>query len=167
MKFISIRGSKISAIVDDVHYDRISQYTWCITPRGKVYRNVYIKATLKTRGKSCIIPLANEVMQNYNVIYDHIDRHKENNLVSNLRECNNSQNNANRAKWCGNGSSYKGVTWYKRHSKWAVQIRHNGKPIHLGQYTTEVEAASVYNKKAKELFGEFAVLNKNNKGEIL
>lgn len=43
--------------------------------------------------------------------------------------------------------------------KWSVYIMLNKKGINLGTYKTENEAANIYNKKAKELFGEFAKLN--------
>lgn len=35
----------------------------------------------------------------------------------------------------------------------------NGKTIYLGSYNTSEEAARVYDTKAKELFGDFALLN--------
>ena len=46
------------------------------------------------------------------------------------------------------------------HSKpWRAYIRHNQKLIHLGMYKTKEEAARAYDKKAVEVFGEFAHLN--------
>ena len=35
----------------------------------------------------------------------------------------------------------------------------NQKRIHIGYFTNEIDAAIAYNKKAIELFGEFACLN--------
>jgi hypothetical protein len=50
--------------------------------------------------------------------------------------------------------------------KWQAYINYNHKRICLGCFDSEEEAALEYNKKAKELFGEFAYINQikeNNK----
>lgn len=56
-------------------------------------------------------------------------------------------------------SKYKGVCWYKAGNKWVAYIRKNNKKQHLGYHDLEVDAAKAYDKKAKELFGEFALVN--------
>jgi AP2-like factor, euAP2 lineage len=58
-------------------------------------------------------------------------------------------------------TNYKGVIYIKNKTmdKWRACIKINGKRISLGRYLTEKEAAIAYNKKAIELFGEFACLN--------
>jgi hypothetical protein len=47
----------------------------------------------------------------------------------------------------------------KRDSVWIAQISINSKRKNLGRFSTEIEAAMFYDKKAMELFGEFAKLN--------
>jgi hypothetical protein len=89
---------------------------------------------------------------------DHINRLKWDNRSVNLRLCTRSQNCANALKSTGK-SKYKGVYWNKERRKWQAQITHNYKTRSLGRYNTEQEAALVYNKAAKETFGEFAYLN--------
>ncbi len=37
--------------------------------------------------------------------------------------------------------------------------KHQYKQIHLGCFTSKIEVAKAYNKKAVELWGEFALLN--------
>jgi hypothetical protein len=55
----------------------------------------------------------------------------------------------------------------ERSKPWMAQIKFNYKVIYLGMYKTKEEAALVYNKKAVELFGEFAQLNIINKSNKL
>ena len=57
-------------------------------------------------------------------------------------------------------SQYKGVSYFKQTNKWISYITYNNKRIHLGLFKNELKAAIAYNKKAIELFGEFAYLNK-------
>lgn len=90
---------------------------------------------------------------------DHIDGNKLNNCRYNLRQCNNSQNGANRKKASGTTSIYKGVSWNKRDGKWEVCIEARKIRYHMGKYENEMIAAKAYDKRAIELFGEFAKTN--------
>jgi hypothetical protein len=57
-------------------------------------------------------------------------------------------------------SIYKGVCYNKKYKKnWYARIFKNGECQYLGSFTNEIEAAKAYDKKAIELFGEFAKLN--------
>jgi hypothetical protein len=80
-------------------------------------------------------------------------------MFKNLRLATSSQNCANSPKSKNNTSGYKGVTWHKQHKKWYAQISKDRKNYFLGLYFKAEEAALAYNKKALELFGEFAYLN--------
>jgi hypothetical protein len=91
---------------------------------------------------------------------DHIDQNKTNNRIENLRQCSRSQNTVNSAVRVDNPHKYKGVTFHKSSNRFAAQTFINGKRVHIGLFKTPEEAALAYNEKAKELFGEFAVLNK-------
>ncbi|MGC4375766.1 HNH endonuclease [Fictibacillus sp. Mic-4] len=55
-------------------------------------------------------------------------------------------------------SKYKGVS--KKGKRWQAGIYQYGKRIHIGNFATEMEAARAYNRKALELFGESAKINK-------
>ena len=90
---------------------------------------------------------------------DHIDRNDLNNHLSNLRWCTQKENCQNRSKRQNTSSVYKGVCFYKPLNKWKAQIQHNGLKINLGYYTDEAEAGHAYDRKAIELFKEFAHLN--------
>jgi len=56
-------------------------------------------------------------------------------------------------------SKYKGVCWTKKDKSWICQVNYEG--TKFSKYCkSEKEAALLYNKKAKELYGEFAYQNK-------
>ncbi len=91
---------------------------------------------------------------------DHINGDPLDNRLVNLRICSHAEN-------CRNMRSNRGVSKYKgvrlrkhRHtSTWYAEIKYNYKSCYLGSFSTEEAAARAYNKKALELFGEFALLN--------
>ena len=92
---------------------------------------------------------------------DHIDNVRSNNHHENLRAASHSENARNRSKRPNTSSIYKGVSFHEKHSKWIANIRpHGGKLKHLGYFTSEREAAEVYNAAALEHFKEYAKLNK-------
>lgn len=87
---------------------------------------------------------------------DHKDLNKQNNRWANLREATPSLNGANKNKYATNKSGFKGVSWSKRRQAWLAQITINYKTINLGCYETAEKASEVYQKAAKEHFGEFS-----------
>lgn len=89
-------------------------------------------------------------------LVDHIDHNTLNNVRSNLRLANYSQNASNSKKSRANTSGFKGVIYNKNRSKWMARIKFNQKLIYIGLYSTPELAHEAYCKKAKELFGEFA-----------
>ena len=56
--------------------------------------------------------------------------------------------------------NFKGVSFMKQKRKWRAYITKNSKFIHLGLFMNAKQAAQAYNKAAKKLFSEFALLNK-------
>jgi len=86
---------------------------------------------------------------------DHINGNRLDNRRENLRLCTHQQNCMNRKPVT---PGYKGVSWAK--GKWRAQIRYQGYTHYLGNnFDAPEEAAQAYDEKAKELFGEFARLN--------
>ncbi len=141
------------AIVDAEDYDRLSSYKWCAV---KERRNWYAK-TLRRNGS----PLSMHRLitrEPKGLFVDHIDHNGLNNRKSNLRHCTNAENSRNMRPY-GKTSRYKGVCWHKGSKKFVAQITFKGKKIWLGYFKDEIAAAKAYDKKARELFGEFAYLN--------
>jgi|ERR1035437_2256678 hypothetical protein len=150
MKNLGLTNSNKLAFVDDEDFLVCKKFNWCLCD----------KTILTTQLMSMKnIPLASFIMGNFKQMYDHKDRNSFNNQKVNLRSCTYSQNNANRSKMEGTSSKYRGVSFYKPSQKWRTQIEYNDKGLHLGYFVFEAEAARAYDKKAKELFGEFANLN--------
>lgn len=87
---------------------------------------------------------------------DHRDLDGTNNRLTNLRPCTKSTNAANTRAPKNNTSGVKGVYYDKSRDKWAVEIRCGNTRYRLGRFPTLEKAASVYEAKAIELFGEFA-----------
>lgn len=131
-------------------FEKVSKHTW-------FNMNGYITARInKKQIKLHRFVLAPPI----DMIVDHIN-HKTNDCCkANLRICTHAENMRNRDKKNKTKSIYKGVSWHNQRNKWQSTIQFNLKHISLGLYDCEEEAALAYNKKAIELFGEFANLNK-------
>jgi hypothetical protein len=151
MKQIALNGKYGKgkfALVDEEDYEELMQYNWFLTIQGYILSGVNVRM--------------HRVIMNCDkgLFVDHINHNKLDNQKSNLRICTTSQNGMNRVAKKGGTSRYKSVYFNKAAKKWRVSICIDGKSIHLGSYTTELEAAQAYNTKALELFGEFAHINK-------
>lgn len=152
MKELKIQNSEILALVDDADYDKISHYTWYLS-NGAIKR--YHASGKFSRG---FVPIANQILGIRGVIIDHKDRNIYNNIRDNFRIATHQQNSFNRGKITRVCSSrYKGVSL--SYGKWRTCLYLKGKAIFIERFVDEHDAAQVYNFKAEELFGEFAVFN--------
>jgi len=151
IRFIPLTKGQV-AIVDAEDYEWLSKYKWHAVKTGDKY---YAYRSRNKRSLSMHRMIMNEPK---GMIVDHKDGNGLNNRRSNLRVCTTSQNHQNRRRTFGS-SRYKGVHWDKKSNKWAAAITDKGKYKFLGHFDDEVEAAKAYDKKASELFGEFAYLN--------
>lgn len=88
---------------------------------------------------------------------DHINHDVFDNRRENLRICTNQQNCWNKNFRKGK-SGYLGVRKYNETSYY-VLIRDKQKQIYLGSFGDVISAAKEYDKKIKEIRGEYAVLN--------
>lgn len=152
----------VFATVDDIDFDWLNKWKWLAKKDGHK-NNYYAYRTLrKSEGenpKKAIFMhrMLIEVPDGYMV--DHVDGNGLNNCRSNLRLCTNSQNQHNRKPNKRSTSKYKGVKWNKHNNAWHAGLMCNKTKYNIGYFKDEAEAAKAYDKKAKELYGEFARLN--------
>lgn len=155
MKFLKIANSDKRAIVDDEDYPILNRYSWSLDHKGYVKTSAF-GTTVKLHRMILNAPKDSQV--------DHVDRDKLDNRKKNLRLCDNAFNQANTKKReFVNGkptsSKYKGVKRSTNNKKWVASLNHLGNRYHLGTFEKEEDAALAYNKKAEEVWGEFAYLN--------
>lgn len=154
MKEIPLTQGKV-ALVDDEDYEELSKYKWYAI-KGKV--TYYAVRNIKAPTKS-----GQRMIQMHQVItgklgMDHADGDGLNNQKYNLRDVVENGNSWNRRPQAKGSSIYKGVS-KRRDNAFIAGIRQYNKRIHLGTFSSEVEAAKAYDVKARELFGEFARTN--------
>jgi len=157
---IMLVSGEITLVDDEFGY--LSSYVWYRLP-GK-YTN-YARA--KINGKWEI--LHRLIMDTpVGLFVDHIDGNGLNNQKLNLRNVTTRENNIwkNRNKSAKN--PYRGVYFHPKTGKWRARICGNGRinPISLGLFHDPETAAKVYDKAAKEYFGEFARLNFPQEGVL-
>ena len=143
--------SGLVALVDEEDFERVSAFKWYPL---RSHSLTYAYAKVPNTTKSLL--LHRLVMGSpMGFFIDHRDRARTLDCrKSNLRIATPAQNQANR-KSARNG--YKGVSFWA--GKYSAAIGFERKRIRLGCFVTEAEAARAYDRKALELYGEFALLN--------
>jgi len=137
------------AIVDSVYFDYLNQFEWHAFKSCNEYR------AARRDGNKIILMSRDIVDAPKGKMVDHINHDTLDNRISNLRICNNAENQYNRSISKNSKSGYKGVTWHAKAGKWRVRV---GKKEY-GLFENVLEAAKEYDKQAKLLYGEFACLN--------
>jgi len=90
---------------------------------------------------------------------DHINCIPSDNRITNLRECNLSENGVNRRAGKNNTSGVKGVCFNKNRGKWIAQINKDKRYVYLGSFVDIEDAAKAYQEAAKIHHGEFMRLS--------
>jgi len=141
-------------LVDEEDAMTVRERPWHIC-KNKRTGKVYVRTNIKQPdGKYRGVYLHRWLLKEPELDVDHINGDTLDNRRSNLRlatQQQNSQNMRMKNKWG------KGV--YKNKNRFTVKIGIDGKRIYVGHYATQQEAKDAYDKKAIELFGEFALTN--------
>lgn len=147
MKQILLTKGKYS-LVDNEDFEWLNQWNW--------YFDRYAKRDVEKKQ----IRMHRVIMNcPKNMFIDHINHNKLDNRKENLRIVTKTQNQGNLEKRSHNTSGFKGVWFDKARGTFAAEIHFKYKKFFLGRYKESKQAAFAYNVKAKELFGEFALLN--------
>ena len=155
-----ILNNGIYAIVDNDDFKKVSKYKWrgVYSKKSNTYYAARSTWDSLTKKKSTMRMHRLILKARKGEIVDHINHNGLDNRKSNIRIVDNSQNQCNRVKRGDFSSKYKGV--YRCADKWRALICFNKIKYHLGVFIKEIDAAKAYNKKAKELFKEYAFINK-------
>ena len=146
-KQIPITKGKVT-IVDDDDYDLLVQWKWHLS-------NGYAKTCV---GKGKLRPMHDAIVSHDPTLcVDHINGDRLDNRKANLRVCTKRQNSYNRRIGKNNKTGFKGV--FKQRNRFRAVICWDYKLIHLGMFDTPEEAGAAYDRKALELYGEFAKIN--------
>ncbi len=159
MKTITIKPG-IETILDDADFERLSGYSW------HVHKNesgqLYAYRCARKEGKRWAWMHRDILNPPKSLMVDHKNTNSLDNRRDNLRICTGSQNNMNRRvdAYVDKTSKFKGVSFDKVRRKWRAQIKLNHITKFIGRFSCEAEAALAYNGCAREMFGEFANVNK-------
>jgi len=154
MKRIPLTKGKF-AIVDDEDFHYLTRFNWCLES-GHPARRIEL-----VNGKTTVVLMSSFIKHKPNgriFLYKNhnpLDLRKDNMFIT-----TKSPTTHNGKKAQGKSSKYKGVHFNKTSGKWNAKITKDYKEIWIGSFFSEKEAGLVYNKKAKELYGEFAYQNK-------
>lgn len=134
--------------------NKIKDYKWYLSNNG------YVGS--RTNGKP---ELLHRVIMNASKdqMVDHIDRNRSNNLTTNLRIVNQSQNSMNSSISKRNTSGVTGVWYCKLRNNWVAEIFVNGKKYSLGRSKEKEEAIKLRKEAEENYFGEYAPKHKEEK----
>lgn len=154
MKLIKITRGQF-AQVDDEDFEYLNQFKWqALKSKTTWYAQ---RSTSRKLGPRNTIMMHREIIgiTDKSLEVDHEDHNGLNNQKNNLRKCTHAENCRNTSSNRDASSKYLGVFWNTTTNSWHAAI----KSKILGKFPNEIAAAEAYDKKAKEMYGEFANLN--------
>ncbi len=151
------------ALIDVDDWEIIGKNRWCAqgpTSAGKYYAvrrqcGAAKKTTTLYMHRAILFPDGGP-----NV--DHRSTNSLDNRRSNLRECTQKGNSANRGLTRRNTSGFKGVSWSHMTRKWEAYIHVDRRKWKLGYFQSAEDAARAYDAAAVVEFGDYARTNFND-----
>jgi len=150
--WVPLANGRGAALVDVADYPLVEPYAWC-SRGGYATARVHTPVRRDIHMHRLILGLADDDPRDG----EHRNRNPSDNRRGNLRVATRKQNQINHAVRSNNTSGYKGVSFDK--GRWTVTMRVNGRSQYFGRFDDPALAAKVYDKAAREHYGEFAFLN--------
>jgi hypothetical protein len=147
------------AIVDDEDFERLNQWKWYAQiTHTKTKPKFYACRSERTRKSHKHIFMHRYLMDvPTKISVDHKDGNSLNNQKTNLRLCNQAQNNYNSIKRKDGKIRFKGVSWWGN-KYYRCRIEVDGK-TKVSYFHIDIEAALEYDRLALQYYGEFAKTN--------
>lgn len=143
------------AKVSDQDYARLSKMNWCASYNGRRDK-VYARNEKRINGKIKRTYMHRLIkgVSSKNLLVDHKNGDTLDNRRSNLRKATPKQNSSHKTTLSAhNTTGYRGVRRYGE--KFRAYIYQGNRCIYLGTFGTPQEAAKVFDRAAKRLFGKF------------
>ena len=146
----------LSAFVDLQDYERVSQHKWSSHNGLYAYRS--LPRNKQPQKHQLLHRFILDAPESHRV--DHIDGNGLNNSRKNLRLCAHWENLHNRiSPKLPSSSQYRGVSFHKASGLWRGFVQRRGRRIFHAYFKSEREAAETRDFVARQLIGDFAVLN--------
>ena len=155
-------GEGFAFLIDIEDYERINDFSWHFAgssiQRSTKINEYHERNTIQLPWE--VLFGENDVWEkDDNVAVDEIDQNNFDVRKINLRVMTSAFKSGMGKKKSNNTSGYIGISWFKQTNKWRAFVTHKSKFISLGYHINKIDAAKAYDKKAKELYGDDAILN--------
>lgn len=142
------------AKIDSEDFDRVRQHKWSANRSGPAW----VYAQCKPPGSKHVYLHRFILGARDGVYVDHANGDTLDCRKANLREASPRQNACNSPQRARGTSGFRGVK-LRASGRYQVQIKDGQRLVTVGRFDDPVVAARAYDAKARELHGEFAVLN--------
>lgn len=147
---IPSKGKMLPCLFDQRDEEWINNHTWYML---NGYPATYLN------GKSVFMHRIILGLTDPKVFGDHKDGNKANNCRDNLRACTPAENRRNSRKGKNCTSIYKGSYFEFERGRFHAQLGIGSRVFNLGRYADERLAGKAYDRKALQMFGQFASVN--------